>query len=688
MFDARSLWHVRILRARMGARAINRANTRRRDRAQRRAAVLARRTAVATGVAIGAGSFVAAPATHAATYEVTTLDDSGAGSLREAIAAADADPGHDTITFAPGLSGTIHLTSRLEITTPMTIEGPGADVVTIDGGNATGLFAIDTVVPGAPVTISGLTLTHGRAGDGGAIFSDDALLTVRDSVITGNTATSTGGGITGRDGGLVISGTRITDNTAGHYGGGVHYNGISTGAHTLSISDSVVTGNTSAREGGGLSLYDVYADAEVRRTTVSGNTAGRSGGGIWFEDTYQGVTVGVVDSTVSGNTSAWAGGGISFGENFKGLTQVVDSTIVDNHATHGGGIQFADVDGAGRFAVVGSTITGNTATDRGGGIFRGYHTGGATDTPLEVTSTVVSDNIAGTEGPDISQSDNVNGDLTLGNSLVGDPSGAVFVETPNGNLFNVDPQLGPLADNGGPTLTRLPADSSPLINAGLAGGRATDQRGLPRVSVFPSVPLTLNSDGADIGAVELQAPPAPPAAASPPVVIASTPLVGSAGTPVTIRGGDFAATVRVLFGDTPASFVVDGHDQITAVAPDGLSGTVAIVVVTAAGRSAPTPAGQFTYLPAPSAPPVSSSRDGRELVCARVPSLVGRTLDSARRILDRDGCEDVPIERKGTRPPKRRRIVAQRPKAGTPLYAGDAVVVRLEPPRRSSRSRT
>ena len=664
---------------------MSRAHARRRDRARRRAAVLARRTAIA-GAALGAGALAAAPAADAATYVVRSLDDAGPDTLRAAITAAGSDPGHDTITFEAGLSGTIHLASPLPvIATPMTIEGPGADVVTIDGGGAVGLFLIDTVVRGAPVTISGLTLANGRASDGAAIFSEDALLTVRDSVITGNTATSTGGGITSRNGGLVISGSEISGNTAGHYGGGVHYDGITTGAHGISITDSVVSGNTSAREGGGLSLYDVYADAEVLRTTVSGNTAGRNGGGLWFEDTYNGVTVEVVDSTVSGNTTAWAGGGISFGENFTGLTQVVDSTIVDNQASHGGGVQFADVNDAGRFAVVGSTITGNTATERGGGIFRGYHTAGGTDTPLEVTSTVVSDNVAGTEGPDIGQGDTVTGDLTLGNSLVGDPSGAVFVETPNGNLFNVDPQLGPLADNGGPTRTRRPSASSPLLDAGLSGGRATDQRGLARTVDLPWAPPRLNSDGTDIGAVEVQHAPAPAVTAAAPVVTSSTPVSGTAGTAVTITGGDFATTNRVLFGDTPASYVVNGHDQITATAPGGLSGTVAIVVVTGTGRSAPTPAAQFTYVPPASAAGTAAVPSSLRLVCARVPTLVGRTLAAARRILDRDGCREVELARKGTRRAGDRRIVAQRPAAGTPRYQGQRIVVKLEPPRRHRR---
>lgn len=672
----------------MGARSIRRAGARRHAKALRREAMLRRRSALAAGAALGA--LAVAPSAHAAVYEVTNLDDAGAGSLRQAIADADADAAHDTIVFASGLSGQIDLVSPLHISTSMTIEGPGADAVTLDGGGTVGIFAIDTAVRGEPVSISGFTMTRGRATDGGAIYAADALLTVRDSVITGNTATATGGGITARNGGLVISGSEITDNTAGHYGGGVHYDGIWSGAHGLSITDTIVSGNEGWR-GGGLSLYDVYADAEIARVTVTGNTSARDGGGVWFEDTYFGLAVTVADSTIAGNTSAWAGGGISFGENFTGPTRVVDSTIVDNTAAQGGGIQFADVNAAGSFAVIGSTITGNTATDRGGGIFRGYGAGGGTDTPLEVTSTVVADNSAVNGGPDISQSPSAIGDLTLGNSLLGDPSGAAFVETPNGNLFGVDPQLGPLTDNGGPTQTRLPEPTSPLLDAGLAAGQSTDQRGETRTVELPDVPNQLNSDGTDIGAVERQLPPPPPpppsVSAVAPVVLSSTPLSGPAGTAVTIRGGSFADTAAVSFGDTPAQFVVDGQEQITAIAPDGLSGTVAITVLTAAGRSAPTPAGQFTYTPAPTAAsdPSGPQSPAAELVCAHVPSLIGRTLRAARRLLDRADCHDAPLHRKGTRPPKGRKIVAQQPAAGTPLHAGQRITVKLEPRRRAKR---
>src|ERR671929_1202619 len=76
----------------------------------------------------------------AATLNVTTLNDSGAGSLRAAIAAANATPGADTITFQAGLTGTITLTSALQISQSVTIDGPGSSVLTLSGNNQVGVL--------------------------------------------------------------------------------------------------------------------------------------------------------------------------------------------------------------------------------------------------------------------------------------------------------------------------------------------------------------------------------------------------------------------------------------------------------------------------------------------------------------------------------------------------------------------
>src|SRR5690606_15559995 len=126
----------------------------------------------------------------AASFEVTTTADSGAGSLRQAIIDANGNGQADTITFAPGL-GTIDLTSgELDITDDLTITDPEGDVSIDTGGSG----RIVDVFDAGSVTISGLTLSGGSTGgSGGAILSRTTDLTVTDSTVTGN-ATGTDGG--------------------------------------------------------------------------------------------------------------------------------------------------------------------------------------------------------------------------------------------------------------------------------------------------------------------------------------------------------------------------------------------------------------------------------------------------------------------------------------------------------------
>jgi hypothetical protein len=184
---------------------------------------------------------------------------------------------------------------------------------------------------------------------------------------------------------------------------------------------------------------------------------------------------------------------------------VINSTIANNHADQaGGGIQFADIENA-NFALVDSTVTGNSA-GTAGGVYRGYIESpyNTSDSPLDVSSSVVAGNSGGAN-PDFGVSATASGDLTLGNSLIGTAAGVTYTASPAGsNIVTPEPGLGPLGDNGGPTETMLPTPSSPLVDAGLANGLSKDQRGFARTVDYPGVPSTHGSDGTDIGAGELR----------------------------------------------------------------------------------------------------------------------------------------------------------------------------------------
>ena len=222
----------------------------------------------------------------------------------------------------------------------------------------------------------------------------------------------------------------------------------------LTVSDSVVTGNDAERGGG------IYGDSpiQVRDSTVSGNSSTYPGGGIFSQNS----TVTVERSTISGNTSGSNGGGIS---GFQSDITLTSSTVAGNHAVGpypGGGV-----------AVAG---------------------GGATGT---LTNTIVANNTAPND-PDIFEG--VGSSVSASFSLVEDPGNTTI--SPGSNLTGVDPKLGPLQDNGGPTRTHAVLPGSPAIDKGMASG--ADQRGAPRPFNLPGVPSAgaPGANAADIGAYE------------------------------------------------------------------------------------------------------------------------------------------------------------------------------------------
>jgi len=185
---------------------------------------------------------------------------------------------------------------------------------------------------------------------------------------------------------------------------------------------------------------------------------------------------------VSGNESGSRGGGIISVNLYDTPRTIRNSTIVGNEA---------------------GTATGTTRDDQGGAIYAhlsdaaGY---GADQDDLVLSSTIVASN-----SPEDLANTGDDGEFELDFSLIEDPGGATTTEDPAGsNIFGQDPQLGPLASNGGRTETHLPALSSPAIDAGISNGLATDQRGLDRTVDRPEVPNRSGSDATDIGSVEVQ----------------------------------------------------------------------------------------------------------------------------------------------------------------------------------------
>jgi hypothetical protein len=240
---------------------------------------------------------------------VVNLNDSGPGSLREAILSANVCPGSNTIVFAPSAYGKITLTSgELPITTPLSILGPGPTNVTISGNAASRVFYIG---PNLNVTIAGLTIADGTNLFGGGIHNDHSILTVSNCTLSGNSAYFGGGGGIYNDGEggnatLSVSACTFSRNSAYGVGGGGIYNDGEGGNATLNVLNSTISGN-SAYFGGGVynDGYSGSAALSVNACTFSGNSTVSDGlgGGIYSDDVLGVATVQIGDTILSAGAS-------------------------------------------------------------------------------------------------------------------------------------------------------------------------------------------------------------------------------------------------------------------------------------------------------------------------------------------------------------------------------------------------
>jgi hypothetical protein len=466
------------------------------------------------------------------------LNDAGDGSLRQAILDT---PAGGTVDFQSDLSGTITLTSgELLIAKDLTITGPGADVITVSGNHATRVFEI---AASATAEISGLTITAGQAANsqnGGGI-ENAGTLTVTDSVISGNTAPGNFAGGIDNTGALTVLTSTLSGNNAGS-GAGI----ANRGNGSATVADSTFSGNN----GAGL-LNASGGTLTVTGSVISGNSAG-SGGGI-----QNGAgTLLVTDTTISGNSSNTTGGGIVNGD----IATVTQSTLSGNSAHYGGGIA-----NFGTLTVTESTLSGNTAYGGFGGGIANYsgmlttidatlsdnHTdgsgGGITQINGQVNArnTILAGNTA-TASPDISSALH-----SQGHNLIGDGTGGSGYDATDlvGTSANpIDPRLGPLQGNGGPTQTMALLAGSPALDAGdPAQLGVADQRGVVR------------SGGVNSGAYQ----------ASASAFVLTVPATVQAGVPfdVTVTAVDIFGQAALGYRGT-VSFATSDPDPAVMLPPD------------------------------------------------------------------------------------------------------------------------
>lgn len=391
-------------------------------------------------------AFGLATPVHAATYQVTSTADSGPGSLRAAIEAANANPGPDNIRFASSAYvEPIQLQDFLPtITDSVDIRGAGARRIVVDGG---GIVRVLRIAPGAStVELRNMVLTNGNAAFGAGLYNQGPNTTLRNVHIIANDTTGDGGGV---------------------YDEG-----------TLLMVDSLVLGNSAGDDGGGI-FTDIGGNTRVVDTTVRGNStylssASSNGGGLYVTS----GTLSVERSLVEGNTASGNGGGLI---NVGGTLDVVNTTVVDNRSILGRGGGLSN-DGT-TTTVLHATITGNhdysgqsttDPADSAGGVHRYSGT-------INMTNTVISQNAAPRGG---------NANVNPAN-----------LNTNTSNFIGGDPLLGTLRDNGGDTHSRLPAANSPLTDAATNLGFTIDQRSFAR----PADGDGVGGAAPDIGAVERQA---------------------------------------------------------------------------------------------------------------------------------------------------------------------------------------
>jgi predicted outer membrane repeat protein len=424
-------------------------------------------------------------------------------------------------------------------------------------------------------TITSSTFNQNTARQGGALhIRSGAHLTISDSTLTGNSSTSEGGGIYSvgtltqtnvtlsgnsatvggaidTDGTMTITNGTVSNNSANFGGGGIfndHH--AATTLTNVTISSNTVSNNFSSVYGGGIENYGGLA---LTNSTLSGNSALSAsnfgfGGGLYNNYYPDNVTLTTItNSTITGNSAQTAGGGI------LNVTTVAitNSTINANSAGNGGGIENYQ----GTATLTNVTISGNLASVSGGGI---YQYAGSANQTISLTNTLVAN---GASGANCEVGVSSAAPITSnGFNLSSDGTCSPYFTQPS-DLNGGNPNLGPLANNGGPTLTRMPQplsdaiDSIPMGTNGCGTTLTTDQRGYPR-------PL---GPACDIGSVEYGV--IATATPSPTPTVAPTATATHTSTPTpTHSSGPTPTSHAYLQGDLNCDHQINALDALIAFA--------------------------------------------------------------------------------------------------------------------------
>jgi predicted outer membrane repeat protein len=548
------------------------------------------------------------------------LTDSGAGTASLTLTGGSITANQAVISRAGGVyaTGTTSGTGAVNITiTSLTVS---ANMARTDAG---GIYAsvLNTgsgpVTSPASLTVDSSTISNNTGHSGGGLFlgvftsqgTGAASAMLSHDTISGNRAAAGGGsgGIEASVGAngfgpasLAISSTTVSGNSADAIGGGLDADlGLNgPGAAALTVTGSTFSGNNAGSEGGGLRVragtnffgrVPSTVDVTLTDTTISGNRA-RTGAGLYLEldaeDSVGGrVRASVNSSTISGNTATGQGGGIYAQEQATPTTTatltLVNSTLYGNRAGTGGGLYNNTLAPDG---VVGVTLRSTTVAFNSAGTGGGIAEAGEQFT---VSSSIVAANTADTAA------DASGNFVSADYNLIGqtDGSGGWLRTDLTGTADNpFDAGFGDFGNFGGPTKTLSLLEDSPAVGQGSPGSPATDQRGVVRNPVAPSIgafDFVKPSSFLVTAAVQTI-----PAGVSFTVTVAavsadSSFLTGYAGT-IHFSSSDPDAMLPADYTFTPAdrgqhtftegvTLQTEGH-QTVSVTGTGATGTVTITV--------------------------------------------------------------------------------------------------------------
>ncbi len=447
-----------------------------------------------------------------------TCDGSNDCNIRDAIAAAETNPGADTIIFATAVfpvfgSTVIDTDTALQWDEDLTIQGPGETALEISGNGSDNVIYLDDGATGTHV-ISGVTISDGFSG----VYLDVTAIDVTLDFVTisDNTADPVGGGVyvvSPTDGVIVISNALILNNSGPSGGGGVFFDSFAESATAL-VQDSVISNNTTdaSGEGGGILIVDATVDIQNTsiaynsadngagisantgsELTVSGssfvgnNSTSGVGGAVYLDCNSEvtGISAIFANTHFSANLANTEGGAIYFdgdnGDITTSILSVTDSTFTSNQSNGNGGAMST---GAGTVTITGSTFDGNTA-----GLNLSSNMGGAINNDEEASLTVshstFSNNNSGGEGGAIANEDeltelSVSNSTFSGNSSAMDGGGAIFNSNDTTNtvtLLNVtitNNQSNGETGNGGGIFQDSGAGAFTVTNSILAGNFVND----------------------------------------------------------------------------------------------------------------------------------------------------------------------------------------------------------------------